>query len=92
MNIFYDKIVGIMIITEFLEKFIVYRFFRKCYRRRCWRNVNKNNNVVLKDIANYKNVFAGKGSYGLIDALFHSKEPNELYIGNFVQLLLIFCL
>ena len=72
--------------TTFIEKFIIYRFFRKCYRKHCWKEANKHNNIVLKDIANYKNVIAGKNSYGTIEALFHSKDSHKLYIGNYCSI------
>lgn len=69
-----------------MEKFIIYRYFYKYYKKKCWKKANKNNNVVLKDINNYKNVIVGKYSYGLVDALFHSKTDEKLYIGDFCSI------
>lgn len=72
--------------THILEKFIVYRFFRKCYREHIWQKNNSDNNIVLKELFNYKNVIAGKRSYGTIDLLMHSKVPHKLYIGNYCSI------
>ncbi len=72
--------------TNILEKFIVYRFFRKCYRKHIWKKNNSDNNIILKELFNYNKVIAGKHSYGTIDLLMHSKEPHKLYIGNFCSI------
>lgn len=72
--------------NDFLEKFVIYRFFRKCYRKNCWKNANKYNKLILKNLSNYKNVIAGKHSYGIIDALFHSNTGEKLYIGNYCSI------
>ena len=75
-----------MNIFDFFRKFIIYRFIRKCRRKHCWRKANKHNRLVLKDYSNYKNVIAGKNSYGIIDVLIHSKESHKLYIGNYCSI------
>lgn len=68
------------------EKFIIYRFFRKIYRKIQWKKKNKHNYVTLKNYANYKRVIVGKKSYGIVDALFHSNSGEKLYIGNFCSI------
>lgn len=75
-----------MSIIDILEKFIVYRFFRKCYRKHCWKKDNKNSKMVLKDLGNYKKVVVGKHSYGEINTLFHSNTGEKLYIGSFCSI------
>lgn len=70
----------------FMNKFLIYKFFRKLYRSYLWKKNNKHNFVRLKDVSNYKNVFVGKGSYGVIDALFHSSTGEKLDIGNYCSI------
>lgn len=69
-----------------MEKFLIYRVLRKLYRKNYWKKNNKHNGIILKNIHNYKNVVAGKHSYGIIDALFHSNTDEKLYIGNFCSI------
>ena len=75
-----------MNIIGILEKFIIYRFFRKLYRQHLWKKNNNHNELILANVLNYKNVIAGKRSYGTINALFSSNEKHILYIGNFCSI------
>lgn len=75
-----------MSVKDLLERFIIYRFFRKLYRAYYWKNANKHNGIILKNVHNYKKVIAGKHSYGIVDALFASKTGEKLYIGNFCSI------
>ena len=74
-----------MDLIHILKKTSVYQYFSTKYKQRYWQSHNKHNNVLLKDICNYKNVVVGNHSYGTVDAMFTNNET-KLYIGNFCSI------
>lgn len=86
---FYIDFINSQIIL-FFHQFKIYRFLyrqiKKIVLAKRWKKLNSHNFLKLKNPLDYKNIIAGKYSYGVVDALFNSNTGEKLYIGNYCSI------